>query len=279
MKVTLKKEDKIKGEQTKKSPLGFSLTCFLFGSFVPLVRRDLKLFFIILGLKTSIFYLMLTILLTITPILQPLDNKDNIIVGWVIIIGFIIIVPVMNVFLGFKYNKFSLISRMESGFRPVVLDEINLIKDKYPTVTYRFRLSGEDIEIDELDKKNKKNKKILLIRDDEIKGREKKLAPVGVSWTFLIFGPIVSIYRGDWKCFFTIIGAVMGLDILANLLYQIGIDLTFLNLGNGIGVALAIFYNQFSLMIRLKEGFRPVDLEGKNLVKVKYPKLAEKFNI
>ena len=70
-----------------------------------------------------------------------------------------------------------------------------------------------------------------------------KEAPVGFSWTVLIFGGFVPLIRGDWAWFFIMLIANFITFSIANILF-------------------AFIYNRIYLQNSLKKGFKVKSYEG-----------------
>ena len=67
-----------------------------------------------------------------------------------------------------------------------------------------------------------------------------KTAPLGFSWTSLLFGIFVPMFRGDWKWFF------------------IGLVLAVVTLGLG-WIVIAFLYNKIYIKNLMEKGYIPAD--------------------
>ena len=72
-------------------------------------------------------------------------------------------------------------------------------------------------------------------------------APVGVSWTAFIFGPIVALIRKDW------LGALIMVLLVA---FTSGISL----------IVAPFFYNKFYIKRLMKRGYKVASIEGADIV-------------
>ena len=91
-----------------------------------------------------------------------------------------------------------------------------------------------------------------VISFENKRSNQLKLAPVGYSWTNLIFGFFVPLFRGDWK--WAIIFLIVGI----------------VTWGFG-SIVTSFFYNKLHASDLMKDGFKIKSLNGadKDLVKAK----------
>lgn len=71
-----------------------------------------------------------------------------------------------------------------------------------------------------------------------------KVAPVGFSWTVLLFGWFPTLFRQDYKWFLIMLGSTLILDTIG--------------LGLLVGIAFSFFYNKLYIEDLLREGYKPV---------------------
>ncbi|CUS27013.1 hypothetical protein FC70_GL000177 [Paucilactobacillus oligofermentans DSM 15707 = LMG 22743] len=106
--------------------------------------------------------------------------------------------------------------------------------------------------------------------------RQVRIAKVGVSWTTFFFGPLPSVFRGDWYNF----ALMLVIDVAYGLLLSmLGLEVVNTDTASNLmlilnvlpSIIFSIFYNMMYFRHKFYTGYEPADERSKELlVKAKY---------